>query len=262
MVGREGFEPPTLCSQSRCASQTALTPEIAGKESFFIALSVNKIFHPVEHRSSSHFYSKQKVMEDSSIDTGFDAPADLKIPIGIGIAGIIIGGLALIIAYVDRGKIDRVTTKIGAEIEEVRQDVNRAVAGQGVSGESAKEVAALREELESLRAQVAASFESVNSNYATLSETVNSLSNRRNAGAPRGSAAANNRSGGNGATPAAGTSANAASVSGEYTIQAGDNFWKIANKLGCKTADLQELNPDVEPARLRVGQKIKVPAKN
>lgn len=27
MVGQEGFEPPTLCSQSRCASQTALLPD-------------------------------------------------------------------------------------------------------------------------------------------------------------------------------------------------------------------------------------------
>lgn len=196
-------------------------------------------------------------MEDSSIDTGFDAPADLKIPIGIGIAGIIIGGLALIIAYVDRGKIDRVTTKISAEVEEVRQDVNRAVAGQGVSGESAKEIAALREELESLRAQVATSFESVNSNYATLSETVNALSNRRNAGVARGNTAAN-RSSGNGA----GASANASAASGEYTIQSGDNFWKIATKFGCKVSEIQELNPDVDSARLRVGQKIKVPAKN
>ena len=27
MVGAEGFEPPTPCSQSRCASQTALCPD-------------------------------------------------------------------------------------------------------------------------------------------------------------------------------------------------------------------------------------------
>ena len=47
-------------------------------------------------------------MEDSSIDSGFDAPADLKIPIGIGILGIIIGGLALIIAFVVRGKVDQI----------------------------------------------------------------------------------------------------------------------------------------------------------
>ena len=30
MVGVAGFEPATLCSQSRCASQTALYPEFAG----------------------------------------------------------------------------------------------------------------------------------------------------------------------------------------------------------------------------------------
>ena len=29
LVGAEGFEPPTLCSQSRCANQTALCPDVA-----------------------------------------------------------------------------------------------------------------------------------------------------------------------------------------------------------------------------------------
>lgn len=198
-------------------------------------------------------------MEDSSLDTGFDAPADLKIPIGIGIAGIIIGGLALIIAYVDRGKIERFTTKVNADIEDVRQEANRASAGQGVNGESAKEVAALREELESLRAQVRSGFDAVNANYATLSETVNALSARRggnasargnsNSGAPR--PAANN-------APANTTEV---SASGEYTVVSGDSFYRIARKVGCKVADLEKLNPDVESARLRIGQKIKVPTK-
>lgn len=192
-------------------------------------------------------------MEDSSLDTGFDAPADLKIPIGIGIAGIIIGGLALIIAYVDRGKIERFTTKMNADIEEVRQDASRAAAGQGVNGESAREIAALREELEALRAQVTSSFDSVSANYTALSETVNALSTRRGGNAAAGNA---------GSARPANNATSAASTSGEYTIVAGDNFWKIARKLGCKVADLENLNPDVESARLRVGQKIKVPTKD
>ncbi|MGN0834616.1 MAG: LysM peptidoglycan-binding domain-containing protein [Candidatus Spyradosoma sp.] len=199
-------------------------------------------------------------MEDSSMDTGFDAPADLKIPIGLGILGIIVGGLALIIAFVDRGKVSRFTEKVDADIEDVRATVNKTAAGQDAGG-NAKEVAELRRELEALRAQVAASFESVNANHETLAQTVESLSRRRGAApaadgnAPRGNAAAQQPQ------QRASTETPAAAATGEYKIEPGDNFWKIAKKFGCKVADLEALNPDVDSSRLRVGQKIKVPAK-
>lgn len=198
-------------------------------------------------------------MEDSSMDTGFDAPADLKIPIGLGILGLIVGGLALIIAFVDRGKVSRFTEKVDADIEDVRATVNKTAAGQDAGG-NAKEIAELRRELEALRAQVSASFESVNANQEELAKTVESLSRRRggavasadgNAGAQQRSAGAN----------AGATGSPAASASGEYKVESGDNFWKIARKFDCKVADIEALNPDVDPARLRVGQKIKVPAK-
>ena len=67
--------------------------------------------------------------------------------------------------------------------------------------------------------------------------------------------AAQPRPAGNSGTPAA------AAAGGEYKVEPGDNFWKIARKFDCKPADIEALNPDVDPARLRVGQKIKVPAK-
>ena len=77
-------------------------------------------------------------MEDSSMDTGFDAPADLKIPIALGLLGLIVGGLALIIVFVDRGKISRFTEKVDADIEDVRATVNKTAAGQDAGG-NAKE---------------------------------------------------------------------------------------------------------------------------
>lgn len=189
-------------------------------------------------------------MEDSSIDSGFDAPADLKIPIGIGILGIIIGGLALIIAFVVRGKVDRFTTQVDSDVEEIRATVSKAAAEQGIGGESAKDVEMLRQELGLLREELARKFEALDQKDKSLENTLVAINNRVNGSrAPVRPASANS---------GAPTSSNA---SGEYTIQAGDSFYKIANKIGCKVAELQELNPDVEPARLRVGQKIKVPAK-
>ena len=44
-----------------------------------------------------------------------------------------------------------------------------------------------------------------------------------------------------------------------YTIKKGDTFWGIAQKYGCSVSDIQRLNPGVNPKKLQVGQKIKVP---
>lgn len=192
-------------------------------------------------------------MEDSSIDSGFDAPADLKIPIGIGILGIIIGGLALIIAFVVRGKVDRFTTNVDSEIDEIRMTVNKAAAGQGFDSEGTKEIDALRQELGLLREELARKFEALDQKDKALEDTIISVNGRVNTRRPTNAQSE---------TPVQPTESTAtASSSGEYTIQPADTFTKIAKKLGCKVSDLTDLNPDVEPARLRVGQKIKVPAK-
>ena len=48
---------------------------------------------------------------------------------------------------------------------------------------------------------------------------------------------------------------------GEYVIQAGDNFSKIARAKGVSVADLQAVNAGVNSSSLKVGQKIKLPVK-
>ena len=52
MVGLRGFEPPTLCTPCKCASQTALQPEI-GAQSVRPAPFFVKLFFPSETRSRS-----------------------------------------------------------------------------------------------------------------------------------------------------------------------------------------------------------------
>ncbi len=44
-----------------------------------------------------------------------------------------------------------------------------------------------------------------------------------------------------------------------YTVESGDNFAKIAKKLNVSVDALQKANPDANPAKLRVGQKLNVP---
>lgn len=59
-------------------------------------------------------------------------------------------------------------------------------------------------------------------------------------------------------TPGATTTTPAAA--GEYTVAKGDTFATIAKKSGVTTKALMEANPGVEPTRLKVNQKIHVPA--
>jgi len=46
----------------------------------------------------------------------------------------------------------------------------------------------------------------------------------------------------------------------EYTVERGDNFYSIAKKFNVTMKSVQEANPGVEPTKLRVGQKIHIPA--
>jgi LysM repeat protein len=43
-----------------------------------------------------------------------------------------------------------------------------------------------------------------------------------------------------------------------YRVQAGDSFATIAEETGLSVEELQELNPDVDPQSLRVGQSIRL----
>ena len=48
----------------------------------------------------------------------------------------------------------------------------------------------------------------------------------------------------------------------DYAIQAGDTFWKIARSWNIPVQDLQAANPQTDPLKLQVGQKIVIPASN
>jgi LysM repeat protein len=48
---------------------------------------------------------------------------------------------------------------------------------------------------------------------------------------------------------------------GEYVIKPGDTFAKIARAQGVNPGDLATVNPGVNSSSLKVGQKIKLPAK-
>lgn len=64
-------------------------------------------------------------------------------------------------------------------------------------------------------------------------------------------------------TQAAPKAAPASSDLGSYVVQEGDSLWKIADRAlgdGSRFKDIERVNPDLDPDRLRVGQRIQLPA--
>ena len=49
---------------------------------------------------------------------------------------------------------------------------------------------------------------------------------------------------------------------GEHVVIKGESFYTIAKKYGVTSRGIQEANPGVDPARLKIGQKLVIPAKS
>ncbi len=187
-------------------------------------------------------------MEDSTIDSGFDAPAESKIPMYLGIAGVILGGVALVVAVIANGQATALTEKQLANEKEIYDGVQQALADARANGGDSRAFEALSADFESFKSSVAANFENVNIQYAKLAEIVAGSGKRRNSPPSSGTAVSSSQDGASASTK-------------EYVVKSGDNFWKIAQANGCSVKEIQELNPNVDAAKIRVGQKLVVPAK-
>jgi LysM repeat protein len=60
---------------------------------------------------------------------------------------------------------------------------------------------------------------------------------------------------------ASGAAPGTVSPDGTYTVKSGDSLAKIARANGVTLAEIVAANPGVDPKRLKVGQKINLPAK-
>ena len=49
-------------------------------------------------------------------------------------------------------------------------------------------------------------------------------------------------------------------IAADYTIKSGDTLWDIASRYGVSLTDLTAANPDLDPSRLAIGQKIDLPS--
>ena len=48
----------------------------------------------------------------------------------------------------------------------------------------------------------------------------------------------------------------------KYTIRKNDTFWSLSKEFKCSVADIEKLNPGVNPNNLQIGQIINIPETN
>ena len=162
------------------------------------------------------------------------------------VAGVIVGVLALILSGVALAKVSSakkeisasVQAEIGPRLDEVSTEArNAGTAAEGARGASNK----LASEVNTAFQQVATEIGSIRGELVKIQET-------KTVKAAPGAAAG-------------GSKEPAVAGPGEYVIKAGDTGAKISRSQGVSLGDLQTVNPGTNWTALKVGQKIKLPAK-
>lgn len=160
------------------------------------------------------------------------------------VAGVIVGVLALVLSGVALAKVSSVKKEISAQVEPLSLKIDEAESQSRNATASADKASSsinkLASETQSAFTQVAQELGNIRGEITKVQEAKVVAKPAPNAKAPAGPAVAG---------------------PDEYVIKAGDTFAKIARAQGATLADIQSVNPGVDASKLKVGQKIKLPAK-
>jgi len=159
------------------------------------------------------------------------------------VAAVIVGVLALVLSGVALAKISSAKKEISAQVEPLSLRIDDA-EGQARNASAAADKAS--SSINKLASDTQSAFTQVAQELGNIRGEITKVQEAKVA--PK---AANVKA-------AAGP---AVAGPDEYVIKAGDTFAKIARAQGATLADVQAVNPGVDASKLKVGQKIKLPAK-
>jgi hypothetical protein len=220
-------------------------------------------------------------------DNNSDSPVENKTPViiaGLSIVAAVLGGIALIIGIRAKGQVSKLESRVENSVsseddrkafEDYKQ---RVIAIERALTSRTTEDGSLQSKVTLLETKLS----SVEQKAATLASDavrrLDALEKRGPATPPRapqhpapqqpgqvgGGAGAGNSGGAVGGQPGgAGAVGGTAPLApgALYTVVGGDNFTNIARKFNVSVDDVSIANPGVDPTRLKVGQKLKIPAK-
>lgn len=159
---------------------------------------------------------------------------------------IAIGGIGLLIGIfgmAKASKLEKALNEQTTKIQEVDSGVRSEV--QRVEGKIDSSISGLRQGVEQVLAQVSGEMGTIKAQITKLEEEA------KKKAVPVAAA------GKGGPAVATGT----VDANGNYTVAPGDTINKIAKKFATKPDTIEAENPGLNPTKLRVGQKIKIPRK-
>jgi len=158
------------------------------------------------------------------------------------LVGVIAGGLALVLSIVALVKLSTVQKAVAAHDEAINSKIPALEASVNAAAAKAdSDIKGLRSGIQTALDQVGSSIGEINGKLAKMEEAMKKP-------APAAKA------GGGAAAPTGVLNAD-----DTYTVGSGDTISKIARKFAVKADSIEAENPGLDPAKLRVGQKIRIP---
>jgi LysM repeat protein len=158
------------------------------------------------------------------------------------VGGIIVGVIALALGLYAAVSLSKVNTKLTAQQEKIDRIDDLANQVSAVSQKTDQNAA----DLKKVVSDTQNGFNTVAGMIGNVQATVKTLEESQKHVAVKGK-------GGKGGAVVAGP--------GEYVVKPGDTPHRIAAANGCTTSELLAVNPGLDPKRMHVGQKLKLPEK-
>ncbi len=158
------------------------------------------------------------------------------------LVGVIAGGLALVLSIVALVKLSTLQKSVAAHDEAINSKIPALEAS--VSAAAAK----AETDIKGLRTGIQTALDQVGNEIGTINAKITKIEEAMKKPAPAAGKA------GGAAAPTGVLNAD-----GTYTIASGDTLSKIARKFAVRTDSIEAENPGLDPAKLRVGQKIRIP---
>jgi LysM repeat protein len=160
------------------------------------------------------------------------------------LVGVIAGGLALVLSIVALVKLSTLQKSVAAHEEAISSKIPALEAS--VSAASAK----VDTDIKGLRSGIQTALDQVGNEIGTINAKITKMEESMKKPAPAA---------GKGGAAAAPTGV--LNADGTYSVAPGDTISKIAKKFAVKVDAIEAENPGLDPAKLKVGQKIHIPKK-
>jgi LysM repeat protein len=158
------------------------------------------------------------------------------------LVGVIAGGLALVLSIVALVKLSTLQKSVAAHDEAINSKIPALEAS--VNAAAAK----TDSDIKGLRSGIQTALDQVGNEIGTINAKITKIEEAMKKPAPAAGKA------GGGAAPTGVLNAD-----GTYTVGSGDTLSKIARKFAVRTDAIEAENPGLDPTKLRVGQKIRIP---